>query len=225
MARIARAVLPGAPHHITQRGNFGQTIFESAEDRQKYLEWLAENAARYGVAFWAYCLMSNHVHFVAVPRRPDSLALAFNQTHTRYAQFVNRRYMRAGHLWQGRFLSCALDKQHACRAARYVELNPVRAGLVPCPWEYPWSSARHHVLKEADPLLSGAKWFRGSVEDWRNYLAEGEDQAWGMVLRKATLAGRPLGTGRFVARAGRLLKRDLRAQPRGRPPKKGKGAG
>ena len=217
MGRIARAVAPGVPHHITQRGNFRQAVFETAEDRHKYLAWLAEYAQRYGVEFWAYCLMDNHVHFVAVPRQTDSLARTFNQTHMRYAQLVNRRNMRAGHLWQGRFFSCALDEAHAYRAVRYVELNPVRAGLVRRAWEYPWSSARSHVLKEADPLLCGGNWFKRGIADWRAYLTEGEAAAWNMTLRKATLAGRPFGAAQFVARIGRLLGRTLSAQPRGRP--------
>jgi putative transposase len=217
MARIARAVVPGVPHHITQRGNFRQVVFEIAEDRRKYLEWLAEYAQRYGVEFWAYCLMSNHVHFIAVPQQADSLARTFNQAHMRYAQYVNRRSLRAGHLWQGRFFSCALDEQHAYRAVRYVELNPVRAGLVVRPWEYAWSSARCHGLGEADALVGGANRFHRSIGDWQAYLAEGEGAAWGTTLCRATLAGRPLGTDEFVARVGRLLGRALSARPRGRP--------
>ena len=217
MARIARAVVPGVPHHITHRGNFRQVVFETAEDRKKYLEWLLEYARRYGVEFWAYCLLSNHVHFIAVPRQADSFARTFNQAHMRYAQFVNRRSLRSGHLWQGRFFSCALDEQHAYRAVRYVELNPVRAGLVLRPWEYPWSSARCHALGEVDALVGGASGFRRSIGDWQAYLAEGEGAAWGTTLRKATLAGRPIGTGEFVARVGSLLGRTLSARPRGRP--------
>ena len=110
MPRLARAVAPGVPHHVTQRGNFQQRVFGSDADREAYLAWLAHYAQLHGTRFWAWCLMSNHVHFVAVPLRADSLAKTFKQAHHRHAQHVNKHARRHGHLWQGRFFSCALGK-------------------------------------------------------------------------------------------------------------------
>ena len=145
MARMARVVAAGVPHHITQRGNNRQDIFLLDDDRRFYLDTLRERSQRYGVTLLGYCLMTNHVHLVAIPERPDSLARALGQSHSRYAQRFNRRYGRSGHLWQNRFYSCPLGRTHLVRALLYGDLNPVRAGLVGRAEEYPWSSARAHL--------------------------------------------------------------------------------
>ena len=219
MPRIARAIVPGVPHHVTQRGNFQQDVFLTDEDREQYLAWLAQYAARFRTRFWAWCLMSNHVHFVAVPEREDALARTLHHTHQRYAQYLNRRLGRRGHLWQGRFFSCALDEQHAYLAVRYVERNPVRAGLVERPEEYRWSSARGHVGRCADPLVARGDAFSESIPDWSAYLSEGEPAEWRGALRRATLTGRPLGEGGFVKKIERALGRRLHALAPHRPPK------
>ena len=148
MPRIARVVIPNIPHHVTQRGNFGQNVFEDDTDRSVYLKWLHEYGQRYGTKFWAYCLMTNHVHYIVVPEYKNSLAMTFNQTHMRYSQYVNRKHNRCGHLWQGRFYSCLLDEDHLYAAMRYVERNPVRAGLKQQSEKYKWSSAASHVFKK-----------------------------------------------------------------------------
>ncbi len=147
---MARVVAAGVPHHITQRGNNRQDVFLLDDDRRFYLETLRERSQRHGVTLLGYCLMANHVHLVAIPERPDSLARALGQSHSRYAQGFNRRYGRTGHLWQNRFYSCPLGRTHLVRALLYVDLNPVRAGLVGRAQEYPWSSARAHT-EGADP--------------------------------------------------------------------------
>ncbi|HLX61744.1 MAG TPA: transposase [Planctomycetota bacterium] len=219
MARLARTVLPDVPHHVTQRGNFRQTVFESDSDRKLYLAWLAEYSARYGLEHWAYCLMPNHVHFIAVPRKPDSLARTFNQTHMRFSQHVNRRKRRTGHLWQGRFFSCALDEAHVYRAVRYVEMNPVRTRMVNVAWEYRWSSAKAHVLGEHDEILNDGTWFRKSMSDWRAYLEEAEGQAWLAQLRGASRTGVPIGSQEFVKRIESSLGRAVLPKARGRPRK------
>jgi len=145
MPRVARIVVPGVPHHITQRGNNRQRVFFSDANRHLYLDLLKHYSQQLGLEVWAYCLMSNHVHLVAVPKSGDALAKAVGRTNFRFAQKLNYQLRRSGHLWQNRFLSCALEDVHLWRAMRYVERNPVRAGLVRVPWRYEWSSAAAHA--------------------------------------------------------------------------------
>jgi len=154
MPRIARAVAKGYPHHITQRGNYRQIVFEADADYMQYLEWLKEYSNKYALAIWAYCLMGNHVHFVCVPGENDSLARTFNTLHMRYSQYVNRRRKTGGHLWQGRFYSTILDETHVYAAVRYVENNPVRAGIVSMAEDYRWSSAWEHIERSVDGIVS-----------------------------------------------------------------------
>jgi len=153
MPRIARVVAVGFPHHITQRGNYGQTVFEDEEDYLLYLKWLEKYCKKYSLKIWAYCLMSNHVHLIGVPMNENSLAKSLNAINMRYAQYLNQKRMVKGHLWQGRFYSCILDERHLYAAVRYIENNPVRAGIVKRPWEYKWSSARIHVGEDKNSNL------------------------------------------------------------------------
>jgi len=128
MARIARVVVPGYWHHITQRGNHQQTVFYSDADREFYLRLLKQNGARYDFQLAGYCLMGNHVHLLGIPHGPHSLARAIGRTHNDYARWLNFRRGETGHVWQNRFYSCALDETHRWLALRYVEWNPVQAG-------------------------------------------------------------------------------------------------
>ena len=130
MPRAARVVAEGVPHHITQRGNNRQDVFLVDEDRRFYFETLPQDCRRCGVGVLGYCLMTNHVHLVAVPERADSFARALRRSHLRYAQRFNRQYGRSGHLWQNRFFSCPLGRDHLLTALFYVDQNPLRAGLV-----------------------------------------------------------------------------------------------
>ena len=130
MTRIARVVVPGLPHHVTQRGNRRERIFFEDGDYALYRDWLGQSCRRFGVEVWAYCQMPNHVHLILTPEDGEGLALALSRTHRLYAGFVNARARQTGHLFQGRFGSVALDEDHLMNAARYVALNPVRAGLV-----------------------------------------------------------------------------------------------
>jgi putative transposase len=145
MARIARVVIPGAAHHVTQRGNNAQDVFFVDDDREVYLELLKQQSDKYGLEVVGYCLMTNHVHVLAKPLKEDSLANAIGRTHFVYTRYINRLHGRRGHLWQNRFYSCALDEGHFWLALRYVERNPVRAKIVRQAWEYPWSSAAVHT--------------------------------------------------------------------------------
>ena len=214
MPRIARLIIPGIPHHVTQRGNRRQPTFFSEEDRQTYLRLLLEESRQYGVVFWAYCLMDNHVHFIAVPESSESLARAFGETHRRYSSRINRREGWTGYLWQGRFASFPMEPRHCYAAIRYVERNPVDAGLVALAEEYPWSSARAHAKKTPDPLLAPLP-LTQEIEDWAAFLRLPTDEIKHDVERHSR-TGRPLGSPGFVEQLERLTGRRLRKQPPGR---------
>jgi REP-associated tyrosine transposase len=219
MARIARAVAVEYPHHITQRGNYRQTVFKSDKDYILYLEWLKTYAEKYSVRIWAYCLMGNHVHYIAVPMKSDSFAKTFNTLHMRYSQFVNKRGNAAGHLWQGRFFSCALDEKHLYAAVRYVENNPVRAGIVDRADEYRWSSAKAHVSGTEDAVLDKNCYLLSAIKDWKKYLGEDQDDTAVKNIRKHTQSGWPCGNDVFINEIEHLLVRKLSAGPKGRPGK------
>lgn len=223
MPRIPRVVVLGLPHHITQRGNRREAVFFDDRDRQHYLELLATCAARAGLAIHAYCLMTNHVHLVAVPAAEQSLADCLGPLHLRYAQHINRTQRLGGRLWQGRYFSCPLDDAHYSEAVRYVELNPVRAGLVGQADKYPWSSAAAHVAGTAGELLADVASLREAVGDWSAWLREPLDQGRVTTIRQRTMTGRPAGDSAFVAQMSERLGRALATRGRGRPRKQEEG--
>lgn len=208
MARLSRVVAPGFPHHVTQRGNRRQETFFGEADYRLYLSLTAEWCARCGVAVWAYCLMPNHVHLIAVPRTEDGLRRAFGEAHRRYSLAVNTRMEWRGHLWQGRFASFPMDEAHLLMAARYVELNPVRARIVSRPDDYTWSSAPAHLAARDDELVRVAPLLE-MVGDWDAFLKEGLGNDEAEALRRHERTGWPLGEEAFVesleTRLGRAL--------------------
>ncbi len=214
--------MAGCAHHITQRGNNRQDVFFVDDDRRVYLELLREQAVKYGLDILAYCLMGNHVHIVATPQAEDSLGKAVGRAHFRYTQYINRFHKRCGHLWQGRFYSCALDERHFWLALRYVELNPVRAKLCRKAWRYEWSSAAVHVDGNArSELLDLPRWYSMiSQQQWRKELNAGIDETDLGRLRDNTHTGRPLGSDSFLSKLETLLGRRVRPLPVGRPAKK-----
>jgi putative transposase len=218
MPRISRAIAVGYPHHVTQRGNYRQTVFTAADDYAQYLELLAQYAPQCGLEIWAYCLMPNHVHLVCVPQQQDSLAHTLHTVHMKYARYFNKKRNIVGHLWQGRFFSCALDERHLYAAVRYVEQNPIRSGLISAPDDYLWSSAKAHIAGDKNPVLSGNCFLLETVSDWRQYLGEGLGKEDEIAVIKATLTGRPCGGEDFTkdveARLGRLLTPQQRGRPR-----------
>ena len=217
MPRISRVVLPGVPHHITQRGVRSLPVFYSDRERKAYLCLLARQGKRFQVRFVSYCLMTNHVHLIAVPGRPESLARAIGEAHRRYTCWQNGRSSSKGYFFQGRFFSCPLDERHLLAAVRYVERNPVRARMVRQAWEYPWSSAAYHAgLREGDPLIEGRP-LGGVIDDWKEFLALDPPEI--QDLRKSVKTGRPLGDEGFVQWAERMAGRPLAARPVGRPRK------
>lgn len=221
MPRIARAVAVGFPHHITHRGNNRQDVFFVDDDRRTYLANLKEHCNEYGLEVLAYCLMTNHIHIIAVPDKEDSLAKAVGRAHLRYTQYINRMHRRSGHLWEGRFYSCALDDRGFWLAAKYVELNPVRAKVCRLPWRYEWSSSEAHVDDAArGELLNLTSWYKMiSAKEWRSELASGIDEAQMARIRLSTHTGRPLGTDSFVSKLEKMLGRRVRPLPIGRPRK------
>ncbi len=206
MPRNARIVVPGLAHHVTQRGTDRQIVFHTRNDRHVYLRLLKENSDRAGLRILAYCLMTNHVHLIAVPQEEDSLAVALRRTHGRYAQYSNARRLRSGHLWQNRFYSCPLDGEHLWAALGYVERNPVRAGIVAAAAEYEWSSAAAHLLgRDSRFLLDMGFWEEaGGAERWAGLLCSVEEEDKIKQLRRATYAGRPLGSQEFLEELRRV---------------------
>jgi putative transposase len=216
MPRAARLVVPGVPHHVTQRGNRRLPTFFGEGDYALYRHVLREGCAKAGTRIWAWCLMPNHVHLILVPETEDGLRAAVSEAHRRYTRLVNEREGWRGHLWQSRFASFAMDEDWLLACARYVELNPVRAGLAARPEDWRWSSARSHLglgddgLTEARPLLE-------RVPDWRGLLAGGLDEEKREAIRRCERSGHALGGSGFLARVSAAIGRDIRPRPRGRP--------
>lgn len=223
MARRLRFVVPGVPHHVTQRGNRRTQVFFSDADRQTYLAWLRVECSQHGVAILAYCLMPNHIHLVAVPAERGSLSHVLKELHMRYAQRLNRLRKLSGHTWQGRYFSAALDEQYFWAAMRYVERNPVEAGLVERAEDYPWSSARAHCIGIWDPVLTmDPKWLAqlNSVRDWAAWLGAGASASDTATLRHQTARGLPCGSREFVEQLERQTGRRLQQGRTGRPPRR-----
>jgi putative transposase len=201
MPRAARIVIPGIPHHITQRGNRRQRVFFSDDDKALYLRLFSKWAEKSGLIVWAYCLMDNHVHHVAVPFKEASLAGAIGQTHKAYTKVINEREGWRGFLWQGRFSSYPMDDPYLYRAMRYDELNPVRAKIVENATEYNWSSARAHVFGEANPLLARTP-LGMNGQEWAIYLREGLIKSEIRLFRDHSGSTTPLGDEDFFRRIG-----------------------
>ena len=215
MARIGRIIIPGFPHHVTQRGNRRQQVFFEPSDYALYRDLLAERCRKASVEVWAYCLMPNHIHLVLTPHTPDGLARAIGETHRQYTGFINARSRWTGHLFQGRFSSVALDEAHLIAAARYVALNPVRARLVARAQDWEWSSARAHLSGRDDGLVRVAPLIE-RVGRFVDLIGLETDQIPFAALREAESTGRPLGSDDFVAELERLTGRRLRRRKPGR---------
>ena len=218
MARLARVVVPGVPHLVTQRGNRRQQTFFNADDYAAYRDLLQAGCEKAGVAVWAWCLMPNHVHLILVPSDEDGLRAALGETHRRYSRRVNQREDWRGYLWQGRFASVAMDETHVLAAARYVELNPVRAGMAPKAKDWRWSSARAHLTGQEDRLTTTAP-LLDRVGDWAAFLDGGLGEAERLAIRSGERTGRPLGSADFIASLEGQLGRVLARQKPGRKAK------
>lgn len=218
MPRQPRLVIPGVPHHVTQRGNRRQPTFFSDSDYQAYARLLKQYCSNAGTAIWAWCLMPNHVHLILVPSHEDGLRAALGEAHRRYTSAINAREDWRGHLWQSRFASFPMDETHLVACARYVELNPVRAGLVKRPEEWRWSSARAHLGLSGDGFTEVAPLLE-RIPDWRALLDGGLEESAREAIRARERSGHALGDDAFLERLGAVTGRPITPRPRGRPRK------
>jgi len=220
MARLARVIIPGLPHHVTQRGNGRARTFFGDADYALYRDLLAQHCRAADVEVWAWCLMPNHVHLILVPSDRDGLRRALAAVHRRYAGIIQARRKRTGHFWQGRFGAAVMDEEHVAAALRYVSLNPVRARLVERARDWRWSSTRAHLSGKSDGITALAP-IRDCFPRFADLLDDAPEADLFDRLRAAESVGRPLGDDRFLARVERLTARALRPAKRGPKPKAG----
>ncbi|MGE3874167.1 MAG: transposase [Parvibaculaceae bacterium] len=218
MARLARVVVPGLPHHVTQRGNGRQRTFFVDADYALYRDLLAESLKAAGVACWAWVLMPNHIHLILEPSDADGLRRALAPVHRRYAGIIHSRRKRSGHFWQGRFGCAVMDEDHLAAALAYVMLNPVRARLVERAQDWRWSSARAYLRGVADGLTQ-TRAVLGRFPDMGEMLKHQADADALRRLRAAETIGRPVGEPRFLRQIERKTGRDLAPGKRGPKPK------
>ena len=216
MPRLPRIVVPGVPHHVTQRGIRKKRTFFDALDYLTYVELVRKYRDKAGVRILSYCLMPNHIHMVAIPESEKSLARFFGPVHNQYAVKLNASHGWTGHLWQQRFYSVPMDERHTLAAMRYVELNPVRAGLCSAAQQWRWSSATANLGMTLDDLVD-TKATHALVSDWSAYLAEATVAEEQDALRKQTRIGRPLGNAQFIDMLEIQTGRTLRARKTGPP--------
>jgi len=208
MPRLPRLVVPGYPHHVTQRGSRRQQTFFNEGDYAAYMKLLEEQLPKAHSDVLAYCLMPNHVHLVVVPHTIDSLATLFRRTHARYARRVNQIHEWKGHLWQERYHSFVMDEDHLLAAVRYVELNPVRAGICRRADDWPWSSVHFHLHRRDDRLIRTGG-MRPYIDDWQVYLDDAQLDVWTDDLRCHSQNGRPAGSPSFIRKLEALSGRRL----------------
>jgi putative transposase len=224
MARSPRITIPTLPHHIVQRGNNRQAVFFDDDDYRLYLECLRLAKEKCACRVYAYVLMTNHVHILVEPSRERDLGCFMQSVGRRYVRCINAKYGRSGTLWEGRFKSAVVSRdEYLIVCSRYIERNPVRAGIVKHPWDYPWTSYHHRALGAADPLLDEDPWYTGlgsspmerqkAYEAWvGSPIRDGElDQ-----IRTATQRGRVIAGQEFQREIQARIGRRLLGESRGR---------
>ncbi|WP_411877426.1 transposase [Polaromonas sp. YR568] len=226
MARLPRLTLPGCAHHIIQRGNNRQTVFSSAADQQMLLTLLGESARKFGVALHAYVLMDNHFHLLATPSTADGLPQMMQAAGRRYVRYYNDSQGRSGTLWEGRYRATVIHaERYLLPCMAYMDLNPVRAGLVAEAKDYPWSSYRHYAGLRVDSLLTPHPlvWALGNTPFARE-AAYAELVRAGITLEqqdlltRSALSGWALGEGDFLAELQKRTERRVSKNQAGRPP-------
>ena len=227
MARRPRLTVIGVPQHVIQRGNNRQATFFADEDYRLFLAYLSEAARKHDCSVHAYVLMTNHVHLLLTPNQPDAVSRTMQDVGRRYVQYVNFTYRRSGTLWEGRFKASLVDtQQYFLACCRYIELNPVRAGIAKAPEDYPWSSYRHYALGQENGLLSAHEEYRalGTTEverqsAYRALFSNSVDETGLQEIREMVNRGWPLGSERFKDEIEAALERTARPPQRGRPRK------
>lgn len=225
MARLPRLVIPQQPHHVIQRGNDRQLIFRDAADYGIFLGWLRESAKQFNVAIHAYVLMSNHLHLLATPADSIGLARMMQWVGRHYVPYFNHKYERSGTLWQGRFKTAVIDSErYFLTCSRYIELNPVRAGMLHNPAEYAWSSYQHHIGLRTDPLITDHPlyWALGNTPFEREaaYQALAEQGLTSdelQIMRKSAIKGWAIGSDKFQTQLEKLAERRVTPGKPGRP--------
>lgn len=227
MARLPRLVVPHQPHHVIQRGNNRQTIFLDTDDHLFFLGWLKDAAKAFKVAIHAYVLMPNHLHLLATPQDDTGLSRMMQWVGRHYVPYFNKKYQRTGTLWEGRYRATVIDSErYFLVCSRYIELNPVRAGLVSDPMQYQWSSLAHHIGVRSDPLVNDHMlyWALGNTPfdrelAYRNLIDLGLAADEANKITQATIKGWALGSDQFKATIGKLTVRRVTPAKRGRPAK------
>ncbi|SFV67582.1 hypothetical protein MNB_SM-4-720 [hydrothermal vent metagenome] len=216
MARIKRVVIPNIPHHITQRGVRSINIFFKHEDYEYYKNLLLRQCKLHEVDIVSYCLMTNHVHIIAIPKYRESLSKAIGETHRLYTRKINFEQKVKGHLFQERFYSTPLDEAHFLHALKYVEQNPVKAYMVDYPWDYKYTSARYrlNIIKE-DPLLSNYE----VIDKIGNYKEFLQEDTQSNFIKEKTRTGKPCGDDNFYDEIESLTGIDYKSKKAGRPKK------
>ena len=233
MARLPRYVIPGQPQHIIQRGNNRQVIFAAEADYQFFRDAMVEAAGRFGLAIHAYVWMTNHIHLLATPTYTDSISKTFQSAGRKYVQYFNYTYRRTGTLWEGRYRATVIDSEHyLLRVMRYIELNPVRAGMVSHSRDYPWSSHRRYAYGEIGPnlnwLIEPDQYLNLERSDparqlaYRDLFKTGIDMEELATIRGSTHKGWALGDRQFKDLIERLGERRAAPAARGRPRKQEK---
>lgn len=225
MARLPRLVVPGQPHHVMQRGNDRQLIFRDIEDYEAFLRWLGAAAKQFQVAIHAYVLMSNHLHLLVTPADDRGLARMMQWVGRYYVPYFNQKYSREGTLWQGRYKTTVVEaERYFLICSRYIELNPVRAGMMADPAQYRWSSYRHHIGTYSDPLVTdhGLYWALANTPfareaAYRRLVEQALTTDELLALHEATLKGRALGSDQFKAHLEQQTERRVRPAKKGRP--------
>jgi putative transposase len=226
MARLPRLVVPNQPHHVIQRGVDSQPIFRDADDYVAFLRWLREAARQFKVAVHAYVLMPDHLRLLLSPADDLGLGRMMQWIGRHYVPYFNHKYGRSGTLWQGRYKATVVEpEKYFMLCSRYIELNPVRAGMVPAAADYPWSSYAHHAGTKADPLVTDHVlfWALGNTPfdreaAYKALVEQGLSQADEQALAQATTKGWALGTDKFKARLEKTISRRVSPAKRGRRP-------
>jgi REP-associated tyrosine transposase len=220
MPRIARAVAASFPHHVVQRGNNKETVFFNEKDRLKYIHLIGKYSDKWKSPVLAYCLMTNHVHLLIKPKENESLYKMMQGVTLCYTQYVNRRYGRTGRLWESRYHSCIVDKDsYLWAVARYIETNPVRAGIVERAEDYAYSSARHHIIGDIDDVLGEELVEEEQRKDYHAFISDIISEKDIKVIRYHTKTGRPLGDERFTEKMEKKMGRKFSQKQPGRPRK------